>query len=510
MKFIKTFTAISVATVLTACFHSSDEDDTNTVAAKYHAYIVDHGGNINIVADDGGSNVAFLTSIQPKNSKSEALGLGEVHFNQGKAFVIVQSNMTNSAGDVVGGGVIVVDLATQTVDATVPFESTKTNNISRIVHTYVDPNGNYIWFNNDGPSGNADADSVFRMNWNTEDNDATDGDKYLDFTEIALGNGHKKGAFSFNDETITDSVTVPLYFASHNLSDQSVSLIDNDPTSSTFLEVTTVDFGPVTVGDATLQNTPHGLEFSPLSGKFYIGITPGQDMAVAVIDTNNIPANADAVRAASISAGTDVQNKEIPGGGYIHSSKDHKFLYMVGKKDGVGYLSVVDPTNDSVVDVIDLGNISSSSFVYAHGHMDHDGMEMAINKVYVGASSATDYLDNVIKVVTIDPETGGMKAGTTVASITTNIGKGTRHRNGKGTSDGMHVYMPNGGGECTDHENMDPDCSTVSVINTMTDTVLSKVHMTGHMPGSMGIVDVQDLNLMFTAVAADGHEHSHN
>jgi len=42
----------------------------------------------------------------------------------------------------------------------------------------------------------------------------------------------------------------------------------------------------------------------------------------------------------------------------------------------------------------------------------------------------------------------------------------------------------------------------------MTDKVISKVHMTGHMPGSMGIIDVQDYNLSFTVVDDGEEDHS--
>ncbi|MDH5546277.1 MAG: hypothetical protein OEZ43_11850 [Gammaproteobacteria bacterium] len=512
----KTVLLLSMLAALSGgCFHAQDDEHV-MAKAKYHVYAVDHSGYINIYGDDGEVYVGHLASIQPKNANNEALGLGEVHFNKGKAFVIVQSNMTDSSGTVVGGGVIVVDVATQKVEHTIPFASNETANITRLVHSYPDPNGNYLWINNDGPSGNADADSVFRFNWNLDDADDTDGDKYLDVTEIATGNGHKKGAFAFNDSNIANSVTVPLMFASHNLSDQSVSLINNDPESQDFLNVTTIDFGPYVNGDTSLSNTPHGLEYSPLSGKFYIGITPGQDMGVAVIDANNLPADMAAVRAGSIMAGSDVSANQVPAGGYIHTSMDHKFLYMVGKKDGKGYLSVIDATNDTVVDVIDYGNVSASSFVFAHGEMDHGDTTMHINKVYVGASVVTTngavdttWAQNVIKVIEIDPATGGQKAGTEVKSITTDIGNGTAHRNGKGTPDGMHVYMPNGGGNCEDHATMDADCSTISVIETMGDKVITKIKTQGHMPGSMGIVDVSDLTLMFTVGDHDQTAHTH-
>ncbi|MDH4274365.1 MAG: hypothetical protein OEW08_04945, partial [Gammaproteobacteria bacterium] len=313
------------AMLLTAC-GLGKENTTEIFNAKYYLYAVDHEGNLNIIGDNGAGKTKALKTIAFKNAKNQALNLGEVQFHQDYAYVVISNGLDQDAAgqDTEDhGGVLVVNMDDYTIVNTVHLRTQlkDKNNApvpTRIVHTFADPDGTHLWLNNDGYSAPKDAatqdqrdlaalkDSVFRLNWDNEG-----GTEYLLVDEIrdGIGNGHKKSALSFSTTALP---TTPKLFATHNLSDQTVSIVNNDATSVDFLKAAT----PIALNSdpSVKQNTPHGLTFSPLSGRFYVGITSGVDKGLAIIDA--------ATRTLSSLPAGPADEMKIPAGGYVHANAD--------------------------------------------------------------------------------------------------------------------------------------------------------------------------------------------
>jgi hypothetical protein len=476
--------------------------------AKYVVVATDGEGYINFIGDDGASRVELIDAIRPLNANSQPYGLGEVHFTHDgkKALVVISSGFLDDAGNATGGGLAIVDVATRKLDKLVALKNTKISDgsgampVTRIVHTYMD--GEYMWLNNDGPSSPDPLaglpDSTFRVHVHCDD--VASAECGGEINEIVVGNGHKKSAIS---ET-------PKRFATHNLTDQTISVIDDDPTSPTFLTVLggpgdqpyTADLKTAdTIFDATLnngaggtrakKNTPHGMAYSPVSGKFYAGITPGEDMAVAVVDATTLALT-------SIAAGSADEGK-IPAGGYMHAIAEGDWVVMVGYKAGHGYLSVIDASTDSVADVVDLGDLKSSSFdTFEASAMAHhaDGAEETM-VVVPGASGAT--LQDKIAVVHIDNTTGKAVLNNNGAPDVhyIDVGYAPSHRNGGITGGGERAYYPNtcppaaapASGTTTHHALADAGCNSIAAVNLVDHHAAPiLVNTTGQNPSGIGIV----------------------
>jgi len=380
----------------------------------------------------------------------------------------------------IGGGLAVLDIGTMQLEAIVPLPTTMTTDVNgdptmtRFVHTYMDPDHKYLWMNNDGVD-NA-VDSSFRI-----DIDPASAD-YLSHDEIVVGHGHKKSTFAYPDSAGAAAMTL---FVTHNLQEQSISVIDNDPTSANFLQVIqTVDLS----NGIPFQNTVHGMGFSTVSGHIYTGVTPGIDKAVSILDatTGSAPLNH-----ALIMAGMDMAANEIPAAGYVKVSPGGRWVMTVGYVNETGYLSIIDATTDTVTDVIELGNLSASSLNIAD--MDIEGTRHV--KVFIPSrqrSTSETEITNQIAVVEFDHLTGMQLAGTDVTYIT--VGEGPAHRNGKISDDGFFAYYPNGGDCGDDHGAHGPGCQTISVIDVVTETVIGTLTTEGHEPRSLSVYNATDVD----------------
>ncbi len=507
--------AMVAALALGAC--GSDDDTSAPLAnaptpptvetAKYLVFAVDGEGYVNTYANDGGSQIVPVgTAQQPKNSADGLLTLGEIHFNGAKsrAFIVVQDGFVDGSSNPSGGGVIEIDTTNGEIIRQLNLPSTKTPNISRLVHSYVSPDGKYLWINNDGPSGNTDNDSVFRLNIDPTDTTDSDGDtsfvddKYLDFVEIVVGNGHKKGAHA-SGQTNAGADIRPL-FVTHNLSARTVSVIDNDPNSPTFLTVIkTVELGS--------GNTPHGMAFSQYGGHVYTGILSGDnaDTALSILD-----ATSPDLTVTRIEAGMGAN--QIPAAGYVkafhshHAEEEGRWIFTAGHKDGKGYLSVVDAQTNQVKSVIDIGDTPTSSFVTTE--VEHDGEEHTL--VFLGSTGGKTNM----AVVHINNETGETVTGATI--VQAHVGAGQSHRNGKATDDGEHVFMPNGG-DCANPSatppvtTNGPDCKTIAVYDARTGGVM-KIETAGVKPGSMAVLKLRDTAGVSSGPIphSDGDDHDHD
>lgn len=435
--------AAAVALALSGC--GGDDDNIAPAAepgpgdnpsivdtAKYMVVATDAQGYITFIADDGNGNVERVGESTDEALRAlddeNPLSLGEVHFTEdGKYAVIVATSGFEDAGAETGGGLVLVDMSTLDIVKQIPLVNTQTQDPDDSFppthpnHAYMD--GNTIWVNDDGPLDDdateedeaAQNDSVFHVNLDCADVDSESCGKVL--AQVVVENGHKKSAF--NDD----------YFVTHNASSQSVSFIHKDEheVENISLMVTPDPDEP----GAMLPNIPHGIDYSPVSGKFYTGITNGADMAVAIVD-------AETLELTSIAAGPAADGK-IPAGGYVHAVDGGKWVLTVGYAADAkkGYLSVIDSATDEVSDVIDLGDLDASSF----DTHQHDGRTMVV----VGASSVGG-ITNEVKIFHIDNATGKavLDAETNELDIhPVTIGHGPQHRNGAITLGGERGYYPN-------------------------------------------------------------------
>jgi len=490
-KWYQVLVLICTISLLQGCGGGSDDDpaqEQDESSAKYLIYTGDGGAYLNLFTDDGNGGTHRVWAKQFKNSSGLLIeDFGEVHLAHGKAFIIARKNFEDETGQVVDGGIIIIDAKDHEGDEfhveLLPLKSEVTGKATRPVHTYMEKDASgvakYLWVNNDGLSTRRGAtqeeadlnDSVFRIDI---DPDSAD---YKSYIEIEVGNGHKKSAFSYPTDSLTQTKKL---FVTHDLSSQTVSIIDNDASSDDFLKLRKqIEINTIKDDEDNLikQNTPHGMAFSPVSGHVYTGITSGKDIALHIID-----ATSDDFAVSSIKAG--MEDGQIPGAGYVKTSHDGRWVFTAGFVDGVGYLAVVDAKDgaNTVTDVINLGKVSSSSFNVSeasHGDEKHF-------KVYIpsrSSGSSDDELQNVVARVSIDSATGKQQEGTTVDNLTLH-GNGSSHRNGKTSPDENFVYYPNGCGEADDD-----NCKTISIIDTHKDEVVGVLQTFRTAPGSIGVFD---------------------
>ncbi|MDH5327904.1 MAG: hypothetical protein OEZ68_01745 [Gammaproteobacteria bacterium] len=490
------------ALALTGCGNDDDHSDPSQApkTAVNYIFATDHGGHVNIAAHNSDHSVSNIAAFQPLNSTGGNLTLGEIHIAHNKAFVIIQSGLTNEAGEFTGGGLGIVNLQTMALEHIQSMPTTLTTaddgsspTTTRFVHTYMDPDGIHLWMNNDGVSTTA-VDSVFRIN--IEPADAA----YLAYDEIVVGHGHKKSAFAY---PVAGGAQALNLFATHNLQQESISIIDNDPLSTTFLEVlATVNLN----NGLPFQNTTHGMGFSSVSGHIYTGVTPGVDIGLSIIDATDA-----ALPHSTIQAGMDMSLNQIPAAGYVKVSHDGRWVMTAGYKNEAGYLSIVDAQTDTVTDVINLGNLSSSSINIADIHMDMgNGTTMNHVKVLVPSRQTTasdNEITNYIASVEIDPATGTQVAGSSVQYIA--VEKGPAHRNGKTSHDGLFAYYPNGGDCGATPAEQGPGCHLISIIDVMSEQVVGEMHTEGHEPGSITVISATELTAIGNTGGTGGGGHVH-
>lgn len=155
-------------------------------------------------------------------------------------------------------------------------------------HIYADPHSTRDWFMNDGDkeTGNdtlncGDQGSSVTVVENAASSQA----KYL--ATICVGRGHHQANFSFPSASAPN---VPHYAYISSLKDGTLSVIGNDPTNTaTYLKVVaTINLCEPEKEDGMSEPTvpnnafPHGLVYSPVSGKVY-NLNNGYG-TVAVID----------------------------------------------------------------------------------------------------------------------------------------------------------------------------------------------------------------------------------
>ncbi len=500
--------------VLTACGGGNDDNSgagapapTPTPTAEEWLLFAEDGStnsnNLSVFKATASSPIQVPIPKLGQTITLNTLPLGEIHFANGKAYIVVTSGLTGPApGNLPSGGLVVIDLAhPDTVETILVLASTSTVRASRIVHLYIEPDGKVAWANNDGASGDNNADSVFRINVDPTDTDASDPDgKYLDYRDIQVGNGHHKLAIGRPSAT-RPTVRKAIYISS--LTENVVHVIDNDTASGTF--------GKVIKTIRNVGNSPHGMDYAPNSGRAFSGVTNGGLLSIdgTLLDAANIANFPDVdctpggtppaapggqpytggtpiVDAFCVgSPGTPGAGQEDPSvfklttgidtnpalfTGYLKvlsNDHDEDTIYATGRNGSIskGWVTVINPgsgaTPPSAETAIDLGDGGGNSI--AHGGEHHGG------KIYVPSNSGT--LNDEVVVIDADHHNA------TVNTIVKRIEVGGPPGNLRYSGDGRLVMVPVTNG------------NTVKVIDTETDEVIDTLTLTsGTTAGNVGLV----------------------
>lgn len=225
-------------------------------------------------------------------------------------------------------------------------------------HIYSDPYSSRDFFMNDGDkeTGNdtlncGDKGSSVTVVENTSSSQA----KLLDI--ICVGRGHHQAAFSAPSESAPN---VPRRAFISNLKDGTISVLGNDPEDAdTYLKlITTINLcepDKEDAGEETIPNNafPHGLAYSPLTGRFY-NLNNGYG-TVAIIDPVN-----------------NTIEERIPFKGHSNLFMTPGGRYIIGrgadrKSDGehvIGKLSILDVTTNTITDKADLQDIYISKYYF--------------------------------------------------------------------------------------------------------------------------------------------------
>ena len=252
------------------------------------------------------------------------------------------------------GGVITLDPQSKdvTIGASFPCDAFP-------AHIYSDPKSTRDWFMNDGDkaTGNDTLNCGDKGSSVTVvDSTASSNAKFL--ATICVGRGHHQANFSFPSDAAPD---VPSYAYISNLKDGSLSVIGNDPSNAeNYLKVVaTINLCEPEKEDgmeeATMPNNafPHGLVYSPVSGKVY-NLNNGYG-TIAVIEptTNEI-----------------VDRINFKGHSNLFLSPCGRYVIGRGadrKSDPnhvIAKLSVLDVTTNEVVASIDLPDIYISKYYF--------------------------------------------------------------------------------------------------------------------------------------------------
>lgn len=224
-------------------------------------------------------------------------------------------------------------------------------------HKYADPNSNRDWYMNDGDkaTGNdslncGDNGSSVTIIEESDSNNA----KFL--KTVCVGRGHHQANFSYPSK---DNPNVPNQAYISNLKDGTVSVIDNDSAHETsFLSVIeTINLCEPEKEDSDKQVPnnafPHGLVYSPVSGKVY-NLNNGYG-TIAIIDPLSHQIE---------------QRMAFNGHSNLFLSPCGRYVIGRGadrKSDAdhvIAKLTVLDATNNQIMDSLDIPDIYISKYFF--------------------------------------------------------------------------------------------------------------------------------------------------
>jgi DNA-binding beta-propeller fold protein YncE len=256
-------------------------------------------------------------------------------------------------------------------------------------HIYEDPTSERSWFMNDGDkqTGNdrlncGDAGSSVTVIEHVDSARA----KYL--ATICVGRGHHQAAFSHPSDSAPD---VPRCAYISNLKDGTLSVIGNDPAEpDRYLKlIATINLCEPEreegITEAAIPNNafPHGLVYSPLSGKLYNLNNGYGDIAIIDPRSNEI-------------------EKRIPFKGHSNLFIAPGGRYIIGrgadrKSDPnhvIAKLSVLDVTDLTVADRLDLPDIYISKYYF-----NSDGAKLYLTTSSSGSPEQQQHLKQDALVV---------------------------------------------------------------------------------------------------------------
>ena len=339
---------------------------------------------------------------------------------------------------------------------------------TRPVHIYRDPEGTRVWVMNDGDATggscktagtNDTAISSVTVIQNHELGEEGSGDSAGILGEvigtICVGRGHHKAAFS---EPSTDHPGTPHRVFVSNITDGTISVINNDPTSDDYLKViAAIDLcdpakqaGGCDTDITTPNNSsPHGIDYSPVSGKIYNANAGYGSVAVINPVTNTIETAID----------IGYSNK-------AHVSPDGKFLIVKGTDKTsnpnhvIGKLTVIDVMDNSVTQV-DITDVHPDSF-----ESTPDGSKLYVTSATTGSDAQKSNLRNNVLLVY---DTSTLPNLILIKEITVGVADGSHRALAVHEHDGSaeHIFVPN------------PADGTVSVIDAEKDEVVSTVDVGG-------------------------------
>ncbi len=225
-------------------------------------------------------------------------------------------------------------------------------------HIYSDPNSSRDWFMNDGDKETGND----RLNCGEQgssvsivDNTASSAAIYLG--TICVGRGHHQATFTYPSEAAPD---VPYTAYISNLKDGTISVVGNDPNApENYLKlVTTINLCETDKEDSqdkVVPNNafPHGLVYSPVSGKVY-NLNNGYG-TIAIID----PISHDIV-----------DRREFKGHSNLFAAPDGRYVIGRGadrKSDPehvVAKLTVLDVATNEILGKADLNDIYISKYYF--------------------------------------------------------------------------------------------------------------------------------------------------
>lgn len=225
-------------------------------------------------------------------------------------------------------------------------------------HIYQDPHSSRAWFMNDGDkeTGN-DTLNCGDQGSSVTVIDQIDSSRATYLKTICVGRGHHQAAFTYPSDRAPQ---VPRRAYISNLNDGTISVIGNDPAdASSYLQL----IATINLCEPEKEETaeigvpnkafPHGLAYSPLTGKLY-NLNNGYG-TVAVIDPS-----------------TNLIEERLPFKGYSNLFASPCGRYLIGrgadrKSDAdhvIGKIAVWDVATKTFVDKLDLPDVYLSKYYY--------------------------------------------------------------------------------------------------------------------------------------------------
>ncbi|GEM_PF-6818972 len=390
---------------------------------------------------------------------------GEMVFSEGNAYIRLSSP---DAGPL-STQIQMIDIGTDGLDHNHPIEVG-----GGPTHLYLD-HDKKVWILNDGDRAETtEADSV----------SVIVGGTHAETARIPLGSGHHIAAFA----TMSKRVFIS------NIHDNTVSVVDNDPASSTYLETILNDAGLPHNAAVMVGDNPHGIDYSHHNGMIYNANTQDAVNAISVINENTLAQT-------FIPLGTGAG--EIPAVSRLRTRHQHddpsdgRFIYVLGET--VDDKGDADPSNDDTtawVTVIDtmkaedkgiiattpIPNMRPARLIFGpHGKR----LYLPSGVPFGGATPPLSLEIDQLAVIDIDPTSA------TFNELLKKIKVGNAGGHGSvatTSSDGHFLFVGNTGG------------TTVSVIDTEILEVVETIEV-GGAPTGLGVVRIESHD------DSGGHDH---